>query len=184
MTQKASQVHQGVLGFPGVCSCQACSCKWNHICISGCWCFSGRAALRSAPDKTPPTQFPVSGRFIPDGFHSQHSCPQAFRFKAEAMGHFLRWEPHREATQFAPPTPHNPIERIVFRKMSMVSSLHWSRGRASGMHRKRCHFLHWALSLSTFSKQHSTINTWGCHCGQPHLTAYKGFLSNSDFHFY
>lgn len=72
---------QGALG-----SCQAPSCQWNHIyfCSSGWWCLSGRARLRSAPEKTSPTQFPVSGRFISNEFHS--NIP-VLRPRTEGRGH-------------------------------------------------------------------------------------------------
>lgn len=169
--QKASQIHQGVPGCPGVCCCQACSCKWNPICLSVCSCFSGRAGLSSAPDKTPLTQFPVSGRFFPDGFSLPAFLSSGLQFKPEAIRHFLRWDPNREGSQLASPTPHGPTERMVLRKMSVVSSLRGSRGRAPGRHSKRCHFLCSALPLNGRARQ-------------PHLTAHKGFLSNATFHFY
>lgn len=153
ITQKASQIHQGVPGCPGVCCCQACSCKWNHICISVCWCFSGRAGLRSAPDKTPLTQFPVSGIFFSWWVSLPAFLSWGLQFKPEAIRHFLRWDPNWEATQLASPTPHGPTERMGLGKISVVSSLRGSRGRAPGRHSKRCHFLCWALSLNCHARQ-------------------------------
>lgn len=73
---EALQIHQGVLSYPGVWSYQASSCKWNLICRSVSWVVgASHGGLRWASDKATPVQFPVSGRYIPDGFHSQHSCP-------------------------------------------------------------------------------------------------------------
>lgn len=56
-----------------------------------------RAGFRSAPDKTPPTPFPGSGRFIPDEFHPNIPVIQVFETKA--TGHFLNWELRRKTTQ-------------------------------------------------------------------------------------
>ena len=73
---EALQIHQEVLSYPGVWSCQASSCPWNLICRSVSWVVGASlGGLRWAPDKAPPIQFPVSGGYIPDGLQSQHSCP-------------------------------------------------------------------------------------------------------------
>lgn len=95
ITQKASQTHHSVLGFWGSGVRQLSRPLLSmepqlYFRISWCWCFCGRAELRPAPDKTPPTLFPVSDRLVSDEFHSQHSCPQA----SEGRGHRARsqWE--------------------------------------------------------------------------------------------
>lgn len=50
------------------------------------------------------------------------------------LGHrtFFQWEPRTESTQWASPTSHSPIGFVVPGKVTVVSSYHWSRGRAQG----------------------------------------------------
>lgn len=102
-----------------------------YFCISGCWCFCESVGLRSAPDKTPPTQFPVSGRLISDEFPSQHSCPQA----SEGGGHRARSQVGTKQRGHTVSISHSPLSHLG-RCQGQLSSL--SGGRAAGRHRKRC----------------------------------------------
>ena len=79
--------------------------------------------------------------------------------KAEAAGYFPRWEPDRETTRSASPPPHNPIGCVVFRKMTAVNSLHWSRGRATGRGAEVTSCAEHFLGVAPNHSQ-PTINRW------------------------
>lgn len=184
ITQKALQIHQGILGFWGSGSAAVKAPVVNgttsiflHL---GCWCFCGRAGLRSAPDKTPPTQFSVSGKLILDEFPSQHSCPQA----SEGGGHRARSQVGTKQRGHTVSISHSPLSHLG----------RWQGSAQLTVRREGCRKAQEEVSgspagLSSFSEQHPTTeppvtNPRGCHSGQPHLTAYKGFLSKATFHLY
>lgn len=134
ITQKALQIHQGVLGFWGWGSAAVKAPVVNGTTSVflqlGVLVLLWEGRVRSAPDKTPPTQFPVSGRLISDEFPSQHSCPQA----SEGGGHRARSQVGTKQRGHTVSISHSPLSHLG-RWQGQLSSL--SGGRAAGRHRKR-----------------------------------------------
>lgn len=141
-----------------------------HVFVLGCYMLQKQSRTECS-------------RWKPHGPQSQttyYLFPHipVLRASISGRGHraFPQWKSDREPTQLASPTPHNSNEGMVLRKMRVVRSLPWSRGRATGRHgmRYKGHFLFLGAAPTHRSTNHQ-------HPGLPFWAAPSDSLQRFPF---
>lgn len=97
------------------------------------------------------------------------------------LWHFLRREPNGKTVH----TQHFPLPQIQLDVQHFGDSGQLTSLVKRKSHRESVEVTSWAeVFFRAVSTSQPNINHWGCHSEQSHLTAYKGFLPSSVFHFY